>query len=123
MPKSVLSLTLAFLAATFGVVAADASGAESCPDDFSPILAEPPNFPKMLHNEFEGEVLVEVRIDARGAVTDATILESRLAPVGNAGGEPEGYEEAIKSALVRWRFPKGVGPCVARTTVEVQFSD
>jgi hypothetical protein len=80
-----------------------------------------PELPPRLHNSFEGYAVVEFEVGEDGAVHRPRIASVEWNPVGRARGEPEGYEEAILSAVSQWRYASQDQQCRATTRVEFRF--
>ena len=100
--------------------ASDESTMAACPSDIELLANVAPELPLQSHNTFEGYAIVEFDLSDDGTVQQPQILSSEWSPIGNARGEPNGYEEAILSAVRQWRFAAQEHPC--RGTRRVTFS-
>lgn len=92
-----------------------------CNPDPVPITRVTPTLPAQLHNTFEGYAVVELEVSERGEVQRPRILSEEWNPVGRARSEPEGYEEAILSAVSRWRFSSVERKCRMTTRFEFEL--
>ena len=93
----------------------------NCAPTIAPVASVAPSFPPRLHNSFEGRAEIEIEVAAQGDVHSARILSAQWSPVGNARGEPVGYEEAILSAVSQWRYAPMAQRCVTTTRIEFRF--
>jgi hypothetical protein len=96
-----------------------AATAGDCPEDIRPAQFPAPALPPILHNEFEGRVVLAFDILPSGEVHAPTIESASWQPVGNSRGEPEGYDAAILAAIAQWRYPPQ--PATCRMTLPLEF--
>ena len=97
----------------------DESSIAACATDIE-LLANVAPVIRGVHNSFEGYALVEFELSKDGTVQQPRIVSSEWNPIGRARGEPDGYEEAILSAALQWRFASQEQPC--RGTRRITFS-
>jgi TonB family protein len=115
------ALLASVLALTGCVEGADAVA--SCRSDSQPIVRVAPEFPPKLHNEFEGQAQIEYVVTLNGEVRDARIVSAEWRPVGIARGEPQGYDQAILSAVNQWKYAPVERPCMVTTRITFKFED
>ena len=94
----------------------------ACPASLQPTKRVAPKLPRELHNEFDGTALVELIVDRAGRVQSSKVVSTDWRPRGRARGAPVGYEEAILSAVSRWRFPSKAQTCMIRVPIEIRHS-
>ena len=95
----------------------------ACPPDLMPIERAAPAFPPRLHNYYEGHAQVAFDVSKDGQVRQPEILSAEWTPVGRARGEPEGYEEAILSAMSHWRYAPVNQHCRTTARFDIRFED
>ena len=93
----------------------------SCDSLLIPVKSVAPKLPATLHNEYEGKVVVAYAIDKSGHVQNPSIISAAWRPVGHGGKEPAGYNEALLTAVKRWRYPPQAHVCHKETGVEINF--
>jgi hypothetical protein len=93
----------------------------SCSSGLVPASTVTPKLPPKLHNEFTGKAQVSFVIDPAGHVQSPTIVSAEWHPVGRSTGQPVGYNEAILSAVVQWRYPPRHQSCRHQIPVEFQI--
>jgi hypothetical protein len=103
--------------------ASDEASIAACNPDAVPITRVAPALPPRLHNSFEGYAVVEFELSPEGQVQRAQIRTAEWTPVGRARGEPDGYEEALLSAVSQWRYGPVEQQCRATTRIEFQLED
>jgi len=77
--------------------------------------------PRHLHNEFSGEITTYFTVLADGSVYNPIVFSAKWQGVGNAHGQPKGYEDAVIEALSQWRYPKQQQACLHEATVSVRW--
>ena len=119
-----ISRVLPVFILALAVVHADAAATRltSCIPKPQPIKVFAPTFPPRLHNEFVGTITVAFRLE-NGVVQEPWILRRELRPVGNARGEPFGYDEAVLSAVSKWRYSRSISSCHTNTEIRIEWTD
>jgi hypothetical protein len=116
------SWLLPALFALVGVAAASPPFPQ-CDATLRPTTTVPPELPRILHNEFEGTIQVEVVVLPTGEVSAVRAVSSSIRPIGRARGEPVGYAEATVAAVREWRFPPQPYACQHMVPVSIEFLD
>jgi hypothetical protein len=94
-----------------------------CERDLQPTVRVTPKLPPKLHNEFRGNAEVEYIVTPHGEVRDARIVSVEWRPIGNSGGQPQGYEEAILKAVGEWKYAPVGRSCMATKRITFMFED
>lgn len=92
----------------------------SCPRKLAPVTALPPKFPALLHNEYFGKAEIAFIVTPSGGVEKITIVSLQLHPVGHTGNKPQGYREALLSAVNQWRYAPRPNACRQQLTIAVK---
>ncbi len=92
-----------------------------CATVLVPVDATAPVLPAEMHNEFSGSAHVQYVVRENGSVSSPEILRVEWRPIGNAAGEPLGYEAAILEAVASWSFTPQPSACVNATTLEISI--
>lgn len=114
-------LLIPLLLAFVGIAAAS-TPLPLCDPALRPTTLVAPQLPRLLHNEFEGTILVEVTILASGEVGAAQAVSTPMRPIGRSSGEPTGYAEAAIAAAEMWRFLEQSHPCQHEIPFTIEFS-
>ena len=117
--RTICSLVVLLLGITLGACAA-AEPPPPCSSGLAPTSTVPPKLPPRLHNEFSGKAQVSFVISTAGQVQSPVIVSAEWHPVGRSAGQPIGYNKAVLSAVVRWRYPRRQHACRHQATVEFQ---
>ena len=116
------ALPIALLALATVHKQASATKLNFCTPKPQPIKVIAPTLPPKLHNEFVGTITVAFRLE-NGVVQEPWILRRELRPVGNARGEPFGYDEAVLSAVSKWRYSRSISSCHTNTEIRIEWTD
>ena len=103
--------------------ASDEPSVAACSPEPVPVARVAPELPLLLHNDFEGYAVVEFELSEDGQVQRPRIRSADWIPVGRTRGEPQGYEEAILSAVSRWRYAPQERQCRATARIEYQLAE
>jgi hypothetical protein len=78
-----------------------------------------PSLPATLHNEYEGFALVNFTVTKSGRVQTPRIVASEWKPIGHSGLVPKGYNEAILTAVAKWKYPLQKVACSTEERVNI----
>jgi hypothetical protein len=92
-----------------------------CSSGLTPTATAPPNLLPRLHNEFSGKAQVAFVISPTGHVQSPIIVSAEWHPSGRSPAQPVGYNEAILSAVVQWRYPPRQQACRHQIPIEFQL--
>lgn len=92
----------------------------TCSAGLTPTSTVAPKLPPRLHNEFSGTAQVSFVIDTSGQVQSPSIVSAEWHPFGRSTGDPVGYDEAVLSAVSRWRYPHRQQACSHQVPIKLQ---